>query len=137
MAENVLYYSQKTKGDIKMSEFTSMGKINGYLKTIKIEDDKGLHDLVRKLGDGRKVKIIIQYEDPRQDWIDKWYKRAVAAADDTVIFKFVKDGTVCIPILEPEYTEVAAPREGDKYDRKTGIAVAFAKTRDEEIPDYI
>lgn len=33
--------------------------------------------------------------------------------------------------------DVAAPRKGDKYDRKTGIAVAFAKTRDAEIPKYI
>lgn len=120
-----------------MSEFTSMGKINGYLKTIKIEDDKGLHDLVRKLGDGRKVKIIIQYEDPRQEWIDKWYRRAVAAADETVIFRFVKEGTICIPLNDPEYATVAIPCKGDKYDRKTGIAVAFAKTRDEEIPKYI
>ena len=120
-----------------MSEFTSMAKVVGYLHSIKIEDEKGLHDLVRKLGDGRKVKIIIQYEDPRQEWIDKWYKRAVAAADDTVIFKFVKDGIVCIPLGLPEHAEVAAPRKGDKYDRKTGIAVAFAKTRNEKIPEYI
>lgn len=120
-----------------MSEFTSMGKINGYLKTIKIENEKGLYDLVRKLGDGRKVKIIIQYEDPRQEWIDKWYKRAVAAADDTVVFRFVKDGIVCIPVYDPEFAKVAAPRKGDKYDRKTGIAVAFAKTCDEKIPEYI
>lgn len=120
-----------------MSELAFIGKIDSYLKTIKIEDEKGLNDLVRKLGNGRKVKIIIQYEDPRQEWIDKWYRRAVAAADDTVIFRFVKDGIVCIPVYDPENTAVAAPRKSDKYDRKTGIAVAFAKTCDEKIPEYI
>lgn len=122
-----------------MSEFTSMAKVESYDECflLKITKEKQFHDLLHCLGDGCKVKVTIQYEDPRQDWIDKWYKRAVAAADDTVIFKFVKDGVICIPVLEPEYATVAAPRRGDKYDRKTGIAVAFAKTYNEEIPEYI
>lgn len=121
-----------------MSEFTSMGKINGYLETIKIKDEKGLHNLVRKLGDGRKVKIIIQYEDPRQDWIDEWYSMAGDAEFcDEVSFAFVKDGTVCISREEGDVFAVAAPRKGDKYDRKTGIAVAYAKFVGEKIPEYI
>lgn len=122
-----------------MSEFTSTAKIKAYDKlfALKVTEDKQFRDLLRRLGEGREVKVTIQYSDPRQEWIDKWYKRAVDAADEFVIFRFVKDGVVCIPILEPEYAEVAAPRKGDKYDRKTGIAVAFAKTRNEEIPEYI
>lgn len=120
-----------------MSEFTSMAKIIGGLDIIKVSKEKEFHDLLHRLGDGRKVKITIQYEDPRQEWIDKWYKRAVAAADDTVIFRFVKDGIVCIPVDVPEFATVAAPRRGDKYDRRTGIAVAYAKLRGEKIPEYI
>lgn len=122
-----------------MSEFTSVAKIESYDECflLKITKEKQFHDLLHRLGNGCEVKVTIQYEDPRQEWIDKWYKRAVAAADDTVIFRFVKDGIVCIPVLVPEYAEVAAPRKDDKYDRKTGIAVAFAKTRGEKIPEYI
>ena len=120
-----------------MSEFTSMAEVVSGRKILKISKEEQFHSLLCKLGDGRKVKIIIQYDDPRQEWIDKWYKRAVAAADDTVIFRFVKDGIVCIPLYDPEYTAVTAPRKGDKYDRKTGIAVAFAKISDEKIPEYI
>lgn len=121
-----------------MSEFTSMAKVLGRLRAIKIEDEKGLHNLVRKLGDGRKIKVIIQYEDPRQDWIDKWYfKAGDAEAFDKVSFAFVKDGTVCIDREQGDVFTVAAPRKGDKYDRKTGIAVAFAKFSGEKIPEYI
>ena len=121
-----------------MSEFTFKGKVDSYLGSIKIEDEKGLNNLVRKLGDGRKVKIIIQYEDPRQEWVDKWYSKAENAESfGEVCFAFVKDGTVCISREVSDDFTVAAPRKGDKYDRKTGVAVAFAKFSGVKIPEYI
>ena len=120
-----------------MKEVTFNAEVIGYLGTLQVYEEGRLQELIRELGNGRKVKVTIQYEDPRQDWIDKWYSKAVAAAGETVIFKFVNDGTVCIPMGFPEHTAVAAPCKGDKYDRKTGMAIAFAKTRNEEIPEYI
>ena len=121
-----------------MKEFTSMAKVISFPGSLKIENQKQFHDLLRSLGDKREVKVIIQYEDPRQEWIDKWYSKAeIAESFEEVSFAFVKDGTVCICREEGNEFTVAAPRKGDKYDRKTGIAVAFAKFYGEKIPDYI
>lgn len=123
-----------------MSEFTSMGKIKTYDKlfALKVTRDEQFRDLLRKLGEGREVKVTIQYEDPRQDWIDKWYSKAgIAEGYEEVSFAFVKDGTVCIDREQGDVFTVAAPRKGDKYDRKTGIAVAFAKFSGVKIPEYI
>lgn len=85
-----------------------------------------------------EVEVIIRVHDRRQEWIDKWYSKAEnAEAFEEVSFAFVKDGTVCISREEGDEFTVAAPRKGDKYDRKTGIAVAFAKFCGEKIPEYI
>lgn len=123
-----------------MSEFTSMAEVKfvGDQFFLKASKREQFHDLLCQLGDGHKVKLTVQYEDPRQDWIDKWYFKAEdAEAFDEVRFAFVKDGTVCIDREQGDVFTVAAPRKGDKYDRKTGIAVAFAKFSGERIPSYI
>lgn len=125
-----------------MSEFTFKAEVIGVLgsRTLKIksQEQKQFHDLMRKLGDGRKVTVTVQYEDPRQEWIDLWYFKADEAESfGEVSFAFVKDGTVCISREQGDDFAVAAPRKGDKYDRKTGIAVAFAKFSGEKIPEYI
>ena len=97
------------------------------------------HDLMMRTSKPYpEIEVIIRAYDPRQEWIDKWYSKAGDAESfDEVSFAFVKDGTVCISREEGDCFTVAAPRKGDKYDRKTGIAVAFAKFCGEKIPEYI
>lgn len=85
--------------------------------------------------------------DPRQEWIDQHYKEAMDAVNSTDCYngghiahlKFCKDATIFIRhwMDDDDYIGVAAPRHGDKYDRKTGIAVAYAKAMGEAVPDYI
>ena len=95
------------------------------------------HDLVVSTGNSYpEVEVTIRVRDRRQEWIDKWYSKA-ENAESFVSFAFVKDGTVCIGRRKGDEFTVAAPRKGDKYDRKTGIAVAFAKFCGEKIPEYI
>lgn len=83
------------------------------------------------------VEVIIRVRDPRQDWIDTWY--TVAKEDDDIFIKFCKDVTfICAKDTKyPQEIACAAPRRGDKYDKRTGIAVAYAKLCSENIPDYI
>ena len=85
--------------------------------------------------------------DPRQEWIDQHYKEAMDEVNSTDCYsgdhlahlKFCKDATIFIRhwINTDDDVGVAAPRHDDKYDRKTGIAVAYAKAMGEAVPDYI
>lgn len=117
-----------------MSEFTSMAKVESYDECflLKIDKEKQFHDLLHRLGNGCKVKVTIQYEDPRQEWIDKWYTEARRRG---VHLMFRKD----VVIAYNDFGDIAtaAPVHGDKYYRHTGIAVAYAKLCGEKIPEYI
>lgn len=118
-----------------MIKFTSMAMVMGDRKILKIDKEEQFHDLLCRLGDGRKVKVIIQYEDPRQEWIDVWY--TYAREDErtkTITIKHCKDATFIMGMAQ---CASAAPRHGDKYDQHTGIAVAYAKLCGEKIPEYI
>lgn len=87
-----------------------------------------------------RVEVIIRVRDPRQEWIDKWYAEAKKdEKDGEILIKFCKDVTViCVYATEdPQEIACAAPRHGDKYDKHTGIAVAYAKLCNAKIPDYI
>lgn len=117
-----------------MREFSSMAEIKFFDGQffLKVSKREQFHDLLRQLGDGHKVKLTVQYEDPRQDWIDKWYTEARRCGVKLI---FRKD----VVIAYNDFGDVAtaAPVRGDKYDRHTGIAVAYAKLCDEKIPEYI
>ena len=120
-----------------MSEFTSRAKIrlNDAETGLEIERKSMFLDLLTHLGNGRSVDIIIRYTDRRQDWIDKWY--TYACRDErckTITIKHCKDATF---IMGMARCASAAPRHGDKYDKHTGIAVAYAKLCGEKIPEYI
>lgn len=84
-----------------------------------------------------KVEITIRVHDPRQEWIDLWYDRAMK--DPYIVIRHCKDVTfICSTLYECEADAVcAAPRHGDKYNKRTGIAVAYAKLSGQKIPDYI
>ena len=86
------------------------------------------------------VEVIIRVHDPRQDWIDKWYAMAkTSECDGDIFIRHCKETTIVVAYGAVDYHEIAcsAPRHGDKYDYKTGIAVAYAKTCHEPIPDFI
>lgn len=111
-------------------------------------DDKAAYDaFLATLPTNTCIELTISARDQRQEWIDSHYNEAITASqsldtyDDTNIahIKFCKDVTIFIRhwIDTDDYIGVAAPRHGDKYDRKTGIAVAYAKAMGEAVPDYI
>jgi len=124
-----------------MKEF----KIQGLVRTFgvriatPITDMDRIIDAIEAQGVDRindPVEVIIRVPEPRQDWVNKWYERAMMAAENWDIFiKHCKQSTfICTCDCE---IASSAPRHGDKYDYKTGIAVAYAKVMDEPIPDYI
>ena len=89
-------------------------------------------DVVRDFGQSYPiVEVIVRVRDLRQDWIDKWYTKA-CYSDCSLAFR--KD-----VVVAAGYGKVAtaAPVRGDKYNRHTGIAVAYAKLIGEPVPDYI
>lgn len=104
-------------------------------------DDKAAYDaFLATLPADTCIELTISARDQRQEWIDRMYERAVIARDDELIFiKHCQDTTVVTKcsVWEPSEIALSAPRHGDKYDRKTGIAVAFAKIYGERVPDYI
>lgn len=101
----------------------------------EIQNMRGLH--VRECP---YVEVIIRVPDPRQDWIDKWYAEAKEdEKNGDILIKFCKDVTIICVYAASCLQEIAtaAPVHGDKYDRHTGIAVAYAKLCNVKIPDYI
>ena len=83
-------------------------------------------------------EIIIRLPDPRADWIEKWYKAARRyERAGAFIIKHCQQTCFVIPAHDVYDAASSAPRHGDKYDYKTGVAVAFAKAFGQPIPDYI
>ena len=125
-------------------------KITGVLRPSSISPivgENGLYNVIRqniqRMQNTQRaplVEIIIRVDDPRQDWIDRWYAEAMTAELDGDIFiKHCKEATIVVNYGANIHDEIAcsAPRHGDKYDYKTGIAVAYAKLRKHPIPDFI
>lgn len=104
-------------------------------------DDKAAYDaFLATLPTNTCVELTISARDQRQEWIDDWYNRAKTAEDSGfAIIKYCRDTTIVAAYGAVCSNEIglSAPRHGDKYDRKTGIAVAFAKVCHERVPDYI
>ena len=73
----------------------------------------------------------------RKEWIDLWYTEFVNRYDTVAITR----GELNIVATFDEYNGqrigTAYPIKGDKFDSKTGIAVAYAKAIGIAIPDYI
>ena len=109
------------------------------LRARKPEDFEKIKNIAAAVGYGNKAEVIVRVPEPRQDWIDMWYKRAMTAVDHigSCSLKFCKDTTIMVERGPFPNITTSAPRHGDKYDRKTGIAVAYAKMRGETVPDYI
>lgn len=125
-----------------MKEITFTGFIRPQF--IRAADDES-RDILRNLYKGlqdeyQEVEVIVRVWDPqdlRKDWIDLWYMKAINRQGwGGIIIRHCKDATFVYE-NDTGICASAAPRHGDKYDYKTGIAVAYAKVMDEPIPDYI
>ena len=112
---------------------------NASLRARTPESFDKIKAITAAIGYGNQVEVTVRIPDPRQDWIDMWYKRAMIAVDQlgTCMLKFCKDATIMAERGPFPVITTAAPRHGDKYDRKVGIAVCYAKMRGETIPDFI
>ena len=126
-------------------------KIKGLIRPSYLRpdvDDKLSRQALRELYNNllgsqetqKEMEIIIRIPEPRKDWVNEWYAKAMKAADDGDIFiRHCQQATFICEYGAYADDEMAssAPRHGDKYDYKTGIAVAYAKLRHQPIPDYI
>ena len=112
---------------------------NASLRARTPESFEKIKAIVAAAGYGHEVEVTVHIPDPRQDWIDMWYKRAMTAVDHLGAYtlKFCKDTTIMVERGPFPSITTSAPRHGDKYDRKTGIAVCYAKMRGETVPEYI
>ena len=126
-------------------------KIKGVVRPSHLRpniDDKLSHQALRELYNNllssretqKEMEIIIRVPEPRKDWVNEWYNKAMMAADNVDIFiRHCQQATFICQYGTYANDEMAsaAPRHGDKYDYKTGIAVAYAKLRHQPIPDFI
>ena len=130
-----------------MKEIKIKGLVRSrYLRT-SVDDNlsrQAIYDLYENLlHSGRideKMEIIIRIPEPRNDWVNEWYAKAMMAASNCDIFiRHCQQATFICQYGTYADDEMAssAPRHGDKYDYKTGIAVAYAKLRHQPIPDFI
>lgn len=92
-----------------------------------------LHEAILKEIDTRSVRRARR----RKEWIDLWYTEFLNRYDTVSITR----GELTIVATFDEYNGqrigTAYPVKGDKFDSKTGIAVAYAKAIGLEVPDYI
>ena len=112
---------------------------NASLRARTPESFEKIKAIVAATGYGHEVEVTVLVPDLRQDWIDMWYKRAMTAVDHlgSCTLKFCKDTTIMVERGPFPNITTSAPRHGDKYNRKVGIAVCYAKMRGETIPEYI
>lgn len=83
-----------------------------------------------------KVEVIVRIRDHRAEWIERFYTAAMHDVNQHLCtLSFCKDVTIMHNFSGVLVT--AAPRHGDKYDRKTGIAVCYAKLCGKDIPEFI
>lgn len=129
-----------------------MGETNNYYLTqyaaghIYLPPDKMKKYLNAQSGSFLDVifensKLVISKHDPERErkekrakWVEKYYRRA----QDDNSFNWTIRGHLTIGTFtysKEIYT--AYPVKGDKYDRRTGIAVCYAESIGHTVPDYI
>lgn len=68
----------------------------------------------------------------KKDWVNHWYCEWLC--DEDCLTEYMGNITaICVN----DGLGISNPSRGDKYDHRTGIAVAYAKACGERIPDYI
>ena len=97
-------------------------------------EDSELEELVILIAD-EKTRRAVERAELRRRWVDRQLKRydqldgAHKRIGNTIV--------VAISSMGPAQIGIATLVKGDTFDRKIGIAVAFAKAIGETIPDYI
>lgn len=97
--------------------------------------NKNFRQLLEDLPRGVLLKATLDIPDPRGDWIEKWYNEAME--DEDVSFRHHKTATICYDRYYGNPPTISDVCNGDTYNRRTGIAVAYAKMRGQSIPDFI
>ena len=118
-------------------------KFNGYVRSYGVRatgsDLHIINDLYAQLDERPcECEVTIRIRDKRQEWIDHYYNLAKRMANaGTYVIKHCKEVCYVIPSQYAGAAAASTPRHGDKYDYKTGVAVAFAKAFGDRVPDYI
>ena len=127
-----------------MKEITYKGYVRNFGVRAVSDDCNRVRSFYDELRNGSDdiftpllCEVTVRVIDPRQKWIDDHYNAAMSGLGFSHEFHFCKDVTILTSYSYPAQVATAAPRHGDKYNRETGIAVAYAKWQGETIPDYI
>lgn len=92
----------------------------------------GIYDKLDLTLDGDMIVLRPNLAARRRKWIDKWFDRW--RFDEAAHTGYM--GNITAVELYGE-VGISKPCKGDKYDEKTGIAVAYAKAHSADIPKYI
>ena len=112
------------KNEIKM-------QVMGWLSKWNDTDLDELRSLINEETHTRERKR----KEARKNWIDKHYEQFKGCYGD---YKVVgKTVVIALAWMGNVRMATATSIKGDKFDLRTGIAVAFAKAIGERIPDYI
>lgn len=109
----------------------------------KLNIHKGDPLEVSYTGDGRVFfRKHLTNEEKRKNWVNEMLFEKKEREDSRYTFsvKFIRNITILTLVdwrQEEIYTSCAICSPGDKFDRKVGIAVAYARMFDIEIPEYI
>ena len=98
--------------------------------------DKEISELIAALTHEQEARVSLR-RTKRIIWVNNMIMRA--CAHPTANWRTVGDVTV-VAVYHRAYgvrMGTATPVHGDKYEADVGVAVAFAKAMDEEVPDYI
>lgn len=81
-------------------------------------------------------------EERKKEWVNEmlFEKKEMEKSRYTFSVKFIRNITILTMvswISQKVYTSVAICSPHDEFDEKTGIAVAFARLFNKEIPEYI
>lgn len=127
-----------------MKEITYKGYVRSFGVRAVSDDYNAVHKFYDDLRNSSDdifapllCEVTVRVINPRQKWIDDHFTTAMNGLGFSHEFHFCKDVTILSDFAYPTNIYTAAPRHGDKYNRETGIAVAYAKWNGEEIPDYI
>ena len=94
---------------------------------------KGCSDVTVTVKNG-VLTVDVKRDNRRKKWVDKWYQAWLLDLGAT----YESMGVIsAVHNAKTDRIGISKPSKTDKYDETVGIAVAYAKSCDEIIPDYI
>lgn len=110
-------------------------------RKLNIHEDDPLE--VTYTNDGRVFfRKYLTDEEKRKNWVNEmlFEKKEMEESRYTFSVKFIRNITILTMvswISQKVYTSCAICSPQDEFDKKTGIAVAYARLFNKEIPEYI